>query len=327
MASADASVSHMSRRPAIAVVIPARDARATVSRCIECLAAQQLEHPWEAVLVDNGSSDGTAEMAADTAARCDLSLRIERLPRGRGPAAPRNHGAAVTTAPALAFLDADCFATRGWLAAGLRSLADADLVQGRVVPDRDFVRGPFDRTLHVNGPSPLFETANLFVTRSLFERVGGFEDWLEPGIARPVAEDVWFGWNAVRAGARREYTPDALVEHAVFREGAVRHVLERRRLAHFPALAARIPELREEFFFGRWFLNRRTAAFDLALLAIATRRRALAPLALPYLSMFLAEALPWRRLAPKVVPVRLAADAVGLAALLRGSVRSRHVVI
>jgi glycosyltransferase involved in cell wall biosynthesis len=317
----------MSRHPAIAVVIPARDARATVASCIECLAVQRLEQPWEAVLVDNGSRDGTAEAAAEAAARCELELRIERLPRGRGPAAPRNHGAAVTTAPAVAFLDADCFATSGWLAAGVRALADADLVQGRVVPDRDFVRGPFDRTLHVNGPSPLFETANLFVLRSLFERVGGFEDWLEPGIARPVAEDVWFGWSAVRAGARRSYAPEALVEHAVFREGAVSHVLERRRLAHFPALAARIPELREDFFFGRWFLNRRTAAFDLAVVAVASRRRSLAPLALPYLWVLLAEALPWRRLAPKVVPVRLAADAVGLMALLRGSAHRRHVVI
>jgi hypothetical protein len=313
-------------RPEIAVVIPARDARGTIERCVACLARQELEEPWEAVLVDDGSTDGTAEAAARAAATAGLRLRVERT-AGEGPAAARNRGAAASAAAQLAFLDADCFPTPGWLAAGLAALEDADLVQGRVAPDPDFVRGPFDRTLHVDGPSPLFESANLFVDRALFERVGGFEEWLEPEVGKAVAEDVWLGWRARRAGAPTAFAPAALVHHAVFREGALAHVLERRRLAHFPAIAAKVPEIRAELFFARWFLTRRSAAFDLALAALATRRRALLPLAVPYLWMLLAEALPWRRLAPKVVPVRLAADAVGLLALARGSVRRRSIVL
>lgn len=313
-------------RPEIAVVIPARDARGTIERCLRCLARQELEEAWEVVLVDDGSSDGTADAAARTASDTGLDLRVERL-HGGGPAPARNRGAAVTCAPALAFLDADCFPTPGWLAAGLRALEDADLVQGRVTPDPDFQRGPFDRTLHVNGPSALFESANLFVDRALFECLGGFEDWLRPEVGKAVAEDVWLGWRARRAGAPTAFAPDALAHHAVFREGAAAYVLERRRLAHFPAIAGKLPEIRVELFFARWFLNRRTAAFDLAVVALAARRRALLPLLLPYLALLLGEALPWRGLAPKVVPVRMAADAVGFAALVRGSLRRRSVVL
>jgi glycosyltransferase involved in cell wall biosynthesis len=309
----------------MAVVIPARDARATIERCVRALARQELAQPWEAILVDDGSSDGTAELASRAAAEAGLALRVERL-SGSGPAHARNRGVQAGRAAALAFLDADCFPEPGWLAAGLRALESADLVQGRVVPDRGVARGPFDRTLHVNGPSPLFETANLFVDRAVFERLGGFEDWLEPEVGKAVAEDVWFGWRAMRAGCTIEFAEDALVEHAVFREGALAHVLERRRLAHFPAIAAKVPEIRGEFFLG-WFLNRRTAAFDLALVALASRRRALLPATLPYLSIVLSEAVAWRRLGPQVVPVRVAADLVGLAGLVRGSIKRRSVVL
>ncbi|MGH2838860.1 MAG: glycosyltransferase family 2 protein, partial [Thermoleophilaceae bacterium] len=200
-------------------------------------------------------------------------------------------------------------------------------VQGRVTPDPEFVRGPFDRTLHVNGPSPLFESANLFVERALFDRLGGFEAWLEPEVGKAVAEDIWFGWRARRDGERTAYAPDALVHHAVFRHGAISHVLERRRLAHFPAIAAKVPELRDEFFFARWFLSPRTAAFDAAVLALLSRRRAALPLALPYVWMLASEARAWGPLARQVAPVRLAADAVGFIALARGSLKRRSAVL
>jgi len=313
----------MPSRPEIAVVIPVRDGAATIARCIRCVARQDFGGAWEAVLVDDGSTDDTVAMATGAATEAGLDLRVERL-AAEGPAAARNRGARVATAGALAFLDADCFPTPGWLAAGARTLQRAPFVQGRVTPDPDFVRGPFDRTLHVDGLSPLFESANLFVDRGLFERIGGFESWLDPEVGKAVAEDVWLGWRVRRAGEATAFAPEAVVHHAVFREGALAHVLDRRRLAHFPAIAARIPEIRAELLFARWFLSRRTAAFDLALLALLLRRRALA---LPYLWLLLAEALPWGRLAPQVVPVRVAADAVGFSALLRGSLRRRSAVL
>jgi len=318
-------VAPVSPRAEIAVVIPARNAAETIERCVRCVAEQGLA-PAETILVDDGSSDSTPELASAAAAGDGLELRIERTDR-LGPAAARNRGAEVSTAPALAFLDADCFPVPGWLEAGLRALDDAPLVQGRVIPDPEFERGPFDRTLHVNGPSPLFESANLFVERGLFERLGGFEAWLEPEVGKAVAEDIWFGWRARRAGERTAFVPEALVHHAVFREGAIAHVLERRRLAHFPAIAAKVPELRDEFFFARWFLSPRTAAFDAAVLALLARRRATLPLALPYVWMLVSESRAWGPLAREVAPVRLAADAVGFTALVRGSLKRRSAVL
>src|SRR5256885_1729530 len=76
-----------------------------------------------------------------------------------------------------------------------------------------------------------------------------------------LGEDILFGWRARRAGARTAFCARALVHHAVVPRGPVAYVAERARLRFFPAIAARVPELRETFFHRRLFLSRRTAAF------------------------------------------------------------------
>ena len=116
--------------------------------------------------------------------------------------------------PALAFCDADCFPEKGWLSAGVRALEGAELVQGRVLPDPGAEMGPFDRSLWIGKEVGLWETANLFVTRALFDRVGGFEDWPRVAEGKAMAEDVWFGWRAKRSGARSSFCPEALAYHA-----------------------------------------------------------------------------------------------------------------
>jgi glycosyltransferase involved in cell wall biosynthesis len=301
--------------PSVSVIVPARDAAATIGATLAGLAAQ--EHaPDELIVVDDGSGDATAELARAAGAQVVAGA-------GAGPGAARNAGAAVASGDVLAFLDADCEPQPGWLAAGLRAIADADLVQGRTTPPPGAAIGPFDRTLWVVAPWGLFETANLLVRRELFDRLGGFEPWLSPARSKELAEDVWFGWRAVRAGARTAFCDEALVHHAVFERSARDYVAERLRLRYFPAMAARIPELRATFFHRRLFLTPRSAAFDAALAGVglaALSRRAW-PLAL---------ALPYVRLArrrPRAWPVDVAADAVGLGALLAGSVTARSPVL
>lgn len=315
----------------ISVVIPARDAEGTVGRTVTALAGQELDSSWEAILVDDGSRDGTVAAAREAAERAGLELTVLRQPPA-GPAPARNRGAAHASAPALAFLDADCFPQQGWLAAGLAALDSADLVLGRVVPDPAVPRGPFDRSLWVTRESGLYEAASLFVRRELFERLGGFEAWLEPEVGKALAEDVWFGWRARRAQARIAFCESALAHHAVFPRGPGGFIAERRRLVHFPTIAAKVPELRREWLRAGIFLTARSAAFDAALAgaALASARRSPLPLAalLPYVVLATREARPWgRRRAPAVLAAGLAADAVGFAALVRGSAKCRSVVL
>jgi glycosyltransferase involved in cell wall biosynthesis len=257
------------------------------------------------------------------------------LTRGpEGPGAARNAGAAVADGAAIAFCDADVFPTPGWLRAGVGALADADLVQGRVLPDPGARLGPFDRTITVSSASGLWEAANMFVSPGLFERVGGFPDGIRPAAGKALAEDVLFGYRALGAGARAVFCEQALAHHAVFARGPREYVAERRRLAYFPAMARAAPELRERFLYRGAFLNGRTARLDLGLAgaALALAIRSPVPLlaAVPYLRAVRAGALRagdeqtrwWR-----VAAADVAADLVGASALAAGSVRYRTPVL
>jgi len=301
------------------VIVPARDAAATLPRTLAALAGQRLEGSYEVLVVDDGSSDGTADVVK--AAGEGFCLLQQDA---RGPAQARNRGVAEASGRALAFTDADCFPASDWLAAGLAALEHADLVQGKVLPDPEVDMGPFDRSLWVTSEVGLYETANLFVRRETFDRSGGFEEWLRPELGKAMAEDVWFGWKARRLGARTAYSAEALVHHAVFRQTARDYVAERRRLRYFPAMAAKMPELRSELFFARVFLTSRAAAVDMAtaglMAAAATRSPYPLVAAAPYAVLL---ARRWRSDAATVAGVEMAADVVGMYSLIRGSVTAR----
>lgn len=306
--------------PHVSVITPAKDAAATLPALLDALAAQDpVRGGFEVLLVDDGSTDATRAIAA-----AHPAVTRVLTTDGLGPGAARNAGVAAASGEVLAFTDADCVPEPWWLREALAVLdAGADLVQGRVVAAGAV--GPFDRTVRVEQLSPLYETANLVVRRALFERVGGFQPWLSPTRSKELGEDVWLGWRARRDGARIAFAPRAVVAHAVFPGTPRSYVVERLRLRFFPAMAARIPELRTTFFHRRVFLNRRTARFDLAVAGclLARRRRVALLLALPYARLALRAAGGNRR----VAAVQATADAVGFVALIVGSIRSRSPVL
>ena len=322
--------------PAVSVIVPAHNAAGLLPRCLDALADQSFPR-FEAIVVDDGSSDGTAEVAE--AHR--LAPRVVRLPGGAGAGRARAAGVEAAAGHLLAFTDADCEPTPAWLAEGLAALEHADLVQGRTLPPPGVPIGPYDRFLAVTREWGLYESANLFVRRDAYERAGGFEGGQvevetfrvagREGVAaaRPMGEDVAFGWRVRRAGGRTAFCDAALIHHAVFPRGAAEFVAERRRSRHFPALAREVPELRDEFFWGGVFLSRRSAAFDTAvvgLAALGARRPAVGLLAIaPYAAQLAGDWRRWRR--PKVVAANVAADAVQAAALVRGSLAARTPVL
>ena len=313
------------------VIVPARNAEETLPRALEALAVQDLGAPYEVVVVDDGSTDRTAELARSAPG----PVRVLSQPP-QGPAAARNLGVAEASADLLAFCDADCYPTPSWLSAGVAALGSAELVQGRVLPDPSAARGPFDRTVEVGWEAGLYETACLFVRRETLEQAGWFEEWLDVTIGISMFEDTWLAWRARRAGARTAFCPDALVHHAVFGRGWRDYVAERRRLRYFPALAAQVPELRDRFFFRRLFHSRRSAAADAGLAGVLAALALRSPLPLlalaPYARMVAERPRRFRASSPRAEQIGIAAadvcaDLVGLTALVRGSLRYRSPLL
>ena len=309
----------------LSVIVPARDAAGTLPALLAALDAQVGAGPFEVVIADDGSRDATPDLARAAGARV-----AQTGGPGSGPGAARNAGLALARGSILAFTDADCIPAPDWLRRGRAALAHADLVQGAVLPPPGLPIGPFDRHIRVTAPRGLFESANLLARRELVERLGGFEPGVALATGKEMGEDAWLGWRAVRSGARTAFCADALVHHEVFPRSAAGLLAERARVRFFPELARRIPELRETMFWGRLFLSRRSAAFDLALvgLTVALRGRpAGACAAVPYLAIAVSSTRHHGRRRPWSTLVYIAADAVGAAALVVGSVRARTPVL
>lgn len=91
-------------RPGVTVVLPFRNAAATLPRALDSLRAQSYG-VWECVAIDDGSTDGSRAWMEE-AARSEPRLRVVGAP-GRGIVAALNHGLALANAPLVARFDAD----------------------------------------------------------------------------------------------------------------------------------------------------------------------------------------------------------------------------
>lgn len=106
--------------PTISVVIPAFNACHTLTDALNSVAAQDFP-ALEAVVVDDASSDGTADQARRWASEtCRCAIQVIRRSANGGPAAARNCGIAAARGEWIAFLDAD----DAWLPWKLRSQLD-----------------------------------------------------------------------------------------------------------------------------------------------------------------------------------------------------------
>jgi GT2 family glycosyltransferase len=200
--------------PELSVVIPARDAEHSLPRLLETLAAQTLARDrYEVIVVENGSRDRTAEVAAAMGAQV---VRESVANRSRA----RNAGVKAAATDLIAFTDADCLATPTWLEGLLACRGRAPLIAGNVVVRTEDSPNAIERFESIWrfaqkawAAEGWAATANLLVERHAFEAVGG----LDPAY-RHIAEDADFCLRAGRAGYPLGYCGDAVITHAAERE-------------------------------------------------------------------------------------------------------------
>jgi GT2 family glycosyltransferase len=269
----------------VSVVVVTRNRATRLEALLASLAAQNLAPgEFEVIVVDDGSTDETPAAIERRADGAGFPLRAVRIDDRPGIAGLRNAGWRMARAPLVAFVDDDCEATAGWLAAGLAAWdGDPDsVIQGRTTPiARELEQlGPLSRTKLIEAAGPWYQTCNIFYPRELLDRLGGFDESFAV-----AGEDTDLGWRAREAGAEIAYAADAHVEHAVERIGVSGWLAIARRERVLSPLFARHPGLRAEIVSFGVFKGDRRARFALALagLFLAGRFRPAALLVLPYL--------------------------------------------
>lgn len=146
----------MAERWDVTVVIPAKNRAHMVGRAVDSIMAQTVA-PRRVLVVDDGSSDGTGEVAERHGAHV---IRIDQS-GGSGPA--RNRGVEAAESSWVAFLDSDDFWHPGHLA-GLRAHAAGHVLLAAPARQGDRVIGNVrGRTMHLS-PASLLDPGNPIVT-------------------------------------------------------------------------------------------------------------------------------------------------------------------
>jgi glycosyltransferase involved in cell wall biosynthesis len=175
--------SNPDERIAVSVIIPVLNDAPRLSACLAALENQGFELPFEILVVDNGSSDDPASVLQRfPAARL---LREQQ----RSSYAARNTGVRHARGEVFAFTDSDCIPAEHWLERGYESVRGLDqpaFVAGRIDVFPKDLSAPtlaerYDRLhgfpqLQFTQEFHFGATANLFVHRDVFDKVGDFAD-------------------------------------------------------------------------------------------------------------------------------------------------------
>ncbi|TLY31480.1 MAG: glycosyltransferase family 2 protein, partial [Nitrospirae bacterium] len=196
----------------LSVVIPCLNSADQLPVQLWALAREKWQGWWEVVIADNGSTDGTREVAEQFKDRLPRLLVVDASAR-RGAAYARNVGARSASGEAFLFLDADDEIAPGYLPAMADALAYHDFVAA--YRDSESLNTGWVRMSRHTHPYEGFRTffnflphaggTRIGVRRSIFESVGGFDQNLLRG------EDVDFCWRVQLAGTPLWLVPEAIV--------------------------------------------------------------------------------------------------------------------
>ena len=209
----------MEKPALVSFVIPVRNDRARLERCLSSLAALDCDGTAIEIIVgDNGSTDESQEAARHAGARIvDLpTLSVAQI---------RNRVAVSAKGQFIAFIDADHVVTKGWLKAGLDAFEDPKVAAAGApyLPPDDptWVQRAYDRfrmRSKARSDAEWLGSGNLLIRRNAFMAIGGFDESLE------TCEDVDLcqrlrrtGWRlVVEPGMRSIHFGDPATLTAIF---------------------------------------------------------------------------------------------------------------
>jgi glycosyltransferase involved in cell wall biosynthesis len=210
----------MNRRPRVTVVTPVHNQARYLAKALESVVSQTYDD-WEAVVVDDASTDDSRAIAAWFAERYPARIRTIALDRNVGPAEARNRAIAASgDGELIALLDADDYWLDGYLERQVSSFDTALAAGGRpgvsacnaLVQTPDGIEGRFDevffwtdRVTHDKMLERNYVMVSAMFPRAVFEQVGHFA----PECWGTEDYDLWL--RIIEAGYEVVVTPEPLV--------------------------------------------------------------------------------------------------------------------
>jgi GT2 family glycosyltransferase len=194
-------------------VIPTFNGAARIENCLAAILPQAKQHGAEILVVDDGSTDRTAEKVAH-----HPGVRLIRQPNA-GPAAARNRGASEATGKTILFTDDDCVPAPDWLKQMLKPFDDREVVGAKgVYRTRQesiiarFVQIEYEdryRLMSTYRDIDFIDTYSAAFRRDLFVEMEGYD------ASFPVAcaEDVELSYRMSARGWKMRFVSDAVVYH------------------------------------------------------------------------------------------------------------------
>jgi GT2 family glycosyltransferase len=207
----------------LTVVIPTYDRLGSLLNTLKVLFTRtDFDGSWDAIVVDDGSRDGTRATVSAMAEREQLPLRVIAQ-ANKGAGAARNAGARDSASEVLVFLDDDMIVESEFVAGHYRAVHENPdaLVTGRVecpeeIKDTPFGRWRYSLQERWNGPlkdqaapSASVTAQSLSLRRSLFLELGGFDE----RFIGASCEDWDLAYRARMRGARVIYDPRIVAVH------------------------------------------------------------------------------------------------------------------
>lgn len=215
--------------PRFSVIIACYNAANTLAETLASLQNQD-EQDWEAICIDDGSTDSTRSLLHIAA---DMDRRIRTIAKvNEGPSVARNMGAAMAKSDWIAFLDADDI----WLPQKLSHVAQiaaaepgTDAIYGRVAffedasaadTGRSNVKAGATPLEALLGENPVCTLSNLCIRRETFFEVGGFREDMR------YSEDLEFLVRLVAAGKTLTGTSSLLVRYRASYSGLSANLMQ-----------------------------------------------------------------------------------------------------
>ena len=206
----------MMLHPTLSIIVPVHNGERTIARCLAHLLSSELDGPFEVIVVDDGSTDGTSAIVRE-----QRDVRLVRTGARAGPARARNLGAAHARGDDVLFVDADMLvkpSTARALLAALRQHPEACAVigaQDTVCPWPNLTSQYRNLRHHCNHARssgrlvPNFWSGCGLIRREMLRRVGGFDERLTSA----CVEDVDLGYRLQRLGAQVVLCADITAVH------------------------------------------------------------------------------------------------------------------